>query len=118
MVNRLNYPWVFHSSGVHQHGTAGLPSQEDPPQNAVAPRSGTQHNSGLVTMPAVVMVPVMMMVVVMVVTVPRDPDQPAVVVAAAVMMMAPPDPPDIIDHARIGDCRLHRRRCDDRRTRI
>ena len=119
MVNRLNYPWVVRSSVVHQHGTAGLPSKEDPPQNAVAPLSGTQHDSGSVTMPAVVMVPVMMVpVMMMVVTVSRDPDRPAVVVAAAPMMMAPLDPANIVDHAGIGDRRLHRRRCDDRRTRI
>lgn len=71
-------------------------------------------------MPAVVMVPMLIVVPVMmmVVMVPRDPDRPTVAVAAAPMMMAPLHPGNIVDHARIGDCRLHCRRCDDRRTRI
>jgi len=37
MVNRLNWPWASRSFAIHQHETAGLPSKEDPPQNAVAP---------------------------------------------------------------------------------
>jgi hypothetical protein len=74
-------------------------------------------------MPAVVMVPVVvvpvmtMVVAVMMVTMP-DPNPPTVVAAAAPMMMAPADPADIVDHVGIHDRRLHRRRCDDRRTRI
>lgn len=113
--------------------TAGLPCRKT--------RRSTDHHAGIagrsprlmamaavtVVMMMVVVMPVAMGVVAMmevmpmmeaVVVVPmtRHPDQPAVSGAAAPVMVAAFDPPDVVDHGRIDDSRLHRRRCDDRRA--
>lgn len=73
-----------------------------------------------------VVVPVMMavvsvtmvVVVMMMIGVARTPHQAAVPVAVAPVMVADPEPPDIVDHVGVLNGRLHRRRGDDRRTRV
>jgi len=57
----------------------------------------------------VMMMPVMM-VVMMVVPMARTPHRAAVRVTGAPVMVADPEPRDIVDHIRLADRRLHRRR--------
>ena len=70
----------------------------------------------VVMMMVVLVMPAVMMMTMMVVE-SRNPDPAAVVVAGAPVMMAAPYPGNVVNHNRVGNSWLHRRRCNDRRAR-